>query len=349
VSVERASPKRRIAGAAALLLLVCIAVVTWLYMAYYGAGPAATNGDKTVVVLRTGSGVSEIAETLEQGGAIKSAAAFKIAARLTGAHRTLQAGEYQFPSGASLAEVLDAVRKGDVVRWFVTVPEGRSSVQVIDILNASPVLVGTAEVPAEGSLLPDTYEVTRGDTRASVVKRMQQARNKALAELWAKRAADLPISTPEQAVILASIVEKETGVASERARVAAVFVNRLRMGMRLDSDPTIVYGITKGRPLGRGLRVSEIQAVTPWNTYRVSGLPPTPIANPGREAIAATLNPAKTTDLYFVADGSGGHAFSQTYEQHLANVARWRQIEKAAPPVYAAPAAPAAAAPAQAR
>ena len=176
--------------------------------------------------------------------------------------------------------------------------------------------------------MPETYEISRGDTRASVVRRMQQAHDEALAALWAERAPNLVVRTPEEAVILASIVEKETGIASERPQVAAVFTNRLRRGMRLESDPTIVYPITKGRPLGRGIRRSELEAGTPYNTYRIEGLPPTPITNPGREALRAVLNPPESTALYFVADGTGGHVFAATYEVHLRNVARWRSIDR---------------------
>jgi UPF0755 protein len=176
--------------------------------------------------------------------------------------------------------------------------------------------------------MPDTYEVIRGESRQAVIERMQAAQAAVIAELWPGRAQGLPFSTPEQAVVLASIVEKETGQAEERPQVAAVFVNRLRLGMRLESDPTIIYGITQGRPLGRGLRRSEIDRHTDWNTYQIDGLPPTPIANPGRDAIAAVLNPPPSRNLFFVADGSGGHAFAETYQQHLQNVARWRAIEQ---------------------
>jgi UPF0755 protein len=227
-----------------------------------------------------------------------------------------------------MASVLGDIRAGRVVRRLLTLPEGWTSGNAADAINAAAMLTGVAEEPPEGSILPDTYEIQRGEERADVVRRMREARDKVLAALWAKRQPDLPLKTPEEAVTLASIVEKETGVPSERPRVAAIFINRLRVGMPLQSDPTIIYGITKGRPLGRGIRASELAAATPYNSYKVAGLPPTPIANPGREALAAVLNPPKTDELYFVADGTGGHAFASTYEEHAKNVERWRKIER---------------------
>jgi UPF0755 protein len=233
-----------------------------------------------------------------------------------------------------MAEVLGKIRRGEVVRHMVTVPEGATSAQALAILMRHPVLTGTAAVPPEGALLPETYDIQRGDDRAAVLKRMMAARDKALAELWANRQQGLPVKTPEEAVILASIVEKETGIASERPRVAAVFVNRLRRGMRLESDPTIIYGLSRGEPLldasgrRRGLRRSELDRPNPYSTYQIDGLPPTPIANPGLEALRAVLNPPETNELFFVADGAGGHVFAPTFEQHLRNVARWREIER---------------------
>src|SRR5690606_35865774 len=253
---------------------------------------------------------------------------FRAAVTLTGSDRSLRAGEYRIESRASLRAVVRKLTSGEVVRHFVTLPEGRSSAQAVDILDANQVLTGEVEVPPEGSLWPETYEVTRGETRASVIARMRAARDEAVAELWATRAPNLPVSTPEEAVILASIVEKETGMDGERGLVAGVSVNRLRQGMRLESDPTIVYGVNGGRPLGRGIRLSELQRPTPYNTYLIPGLPPTPIANPGRQALEAVLNPPDTDYLFFVADGTGGHAFARTFDEHLANVARWRGIER---------------------
>ncbi|NEX91311.1 endolytic transglycosylase MltG [Caulobacter sp. 17J65-9] len=336
-----------LSGAATIFVgLVLASVAVWFF--YWGPGPKAPHGTETVVVMRDGAGVSEIAAKLEREGVIRSADLFKAAAQITKADRRLKAGEYVFPSRAPLTEVLRMMRDGEVRRWFLTVPEGRSVAQAMDLLNASPVLVGTVEAPAEGSLLPETYELTRGESRAAVLKRMQVARDVALAELWAKRQAGLPLKSPEEAVILASIVEKETGLASERPKVAAVFVNRLNKGMRLESDPTLIYPVTKGRPLGRGIRLSEKERDTPYNTYLIAGLPPTPITNPGRDALAAVLNPPKTQDLFFVADGTGGHVFAASYDQHLKNVAQWRRIEAdrakaaAAKPQTAVAGAPAA-------
>lgn len=334
--------KAGILSGLATAVLLGIAVLAWAFASYTADGPDARQGDDTVVTLRSGAGVSEIGGALAEAGVIRSATAFRVAAQLTGADRDLRAGEYRIESRASLADVIDTLRSGTVVRHFVTIPEGWSVAQAIDILNNEDVLVGEiTTAPPEGSLMPDTYEVTRGETRQSVIDRMQAAQTALIEELWPTRAQGLPFSTPEQAVILASIVEKETGIAAERPRVASVFINRLRLGMRLESDPTIIYGITQGRPLGRGLRRSEIDRHTDWNTYQINGLPPTPIANPGRPAIEAVLNPPTTRDLFFVADGTGGHIFAPSYAEHLANVARWRAIERARTPVAGEVPAPA--------
>ncbi len=336
-------------AASATFSLFLIAALVWAWSVYYAPGPSARAGEATVVSLSSGSGVSAIAAQLKSAGVIRSTDMFKAAATLTGADRKLRAGEYQVPTKASLRTVLRLLTDGRVVRHYVTIPEGWSSLQAVDILNKEAVLTGTVDTPpAEGSLWPDTYEVSRGETRASVVARMQRAMTENLARLWATRSATTVVRTPEEAVILASVVEKETGLATERPRVAAVFSNRLRMGVRLESDPTIVYGITHGRPLGRGIRQSELQADTGYNTYLIDGLPPTPIANPGKDAIAAVLNPPRSNDLFFVADGTGGHVFASTYEQHLVNVARWREIERrkaGLPPGATPPAAPGALAP----
>ncbi len=316
-------------GASGALLLLVVAVAAWSAWTYAGPGPAAADGPATTVILSKGSGVSGIADTLETAGVIRSGGLFATAARLTGAATRLQAGEYLIPSRASMAAIIADVRAGKVVRHLVTIPEGWTSDMAVDALLASDVLTGPVAAPPEGSILPDTYQVQRGDSRVKVMNRMRRAHDALLAELWPRRAPGLPIATPDEAVTLASIVEKETGVAAERPRVAAVFMNRLRIGMRLQSDPTIIYHITRGRPLGRGIRASELADVNPYNSYQVAGLPPTPIANPGRAAIAAVLNPPKTGDLYFVADGTGGHAFAADLATHERNVARWREIERA--------------------
>lgn len=325
-------------GAGLVVALLLLGVAGWFYL---GPGPSAREGDSTVVVFKDGSSVAQMGRELKDAGVIRSPRLFRLAAKLTGADRRLRAGEYQFQSGASLASVVETLRSGKVVRHFVTVPEGRTVAQAIRILQAEPVLVGeVTRIPPEGSILPETYEITRGETRQAVIDRMRQAQEDLLADLWPKRQAGLPFDTQREAVTLASIVEKETGIARERPEVAAVFVNRLRQGMRLESDPTIIYGITKGEPLGRGIRASEIRAPHPWNTYVIDGIPPSPIANPGRDAIAAVLNPPSTRYLFFVADGTGGHDFSVTYAEHSAKVARLRQLERRA--AAAAPATTAA-------
>lgn len=331
---ETATLGRRLAAmAGGGLVVVAVAALAvgggavWLYG---GPGPKAKNGEYTSVVLRRGASVSEIAGALEAGGAIRSSSLFLTAAQITGAARRLKAGEYEFPNRASLSTVLAMVRDGKVVRHQVTVPEGVTSEMVVEILQRSPVLVGDVPTPPEGAVLPETYQVERGEERAAVLQRMMDDRDKVLNALWEQRQQGLPFQTKDEAVTLASIVEKETALASERPRVAALFTNRLRLGMRLDTDPTVIYGITRGRPLGRGLRRSELDAFTPYNTYKITGLPPTPIANPGREALAAVMNPPKTDELYFVADGTGGHVFAKTYEEHERNVAQWRQIERQA-------------------
>jgi UPF0755 protein len=324
-SVKRPTPIWIPAVIAVLILLAGAAEAL-----YFGSGPNARNGAaSTSVVLAPGSGVSGIGQSLEKAGVIRSRFLFMAAATVTGAARQLKAGEYAFPSRAALATVLDTIRAGKVVRHVVTIPEGLTSKAAVEILNGTAELTGLAKAPAEGALLPETYEVTRGEDRAAVLNRMVLARDKLLADLWESRAKGLPYRSPDEAVILASIVEKETAKPSERPLIAAVFVNRLEKGMRLESDPTVIYGLTSGAPLGHGLRVSELASDTPYNTYRISGLPPTPIANPGRASLEAALDPAPSEALYFVADGAGGHVFADTLDAHLRNFARWRAIEQA--------------------
>jgi UPF0755 protein len=314
-------------GASGLATLAFALVVfgLWGLWVYGAAGPST---QETTVVLRHGAGLPEIASQLEDQHVVRSASVFVAAAQISGAARRLKAGEYDFKAHASIASVLSALRNGKIVRHFVTIPEGRTSQQAVDILMADPVLTGSAPVPAEGTLLPETYEVQRGEDRAAVLQRMVTARDKLLAQLWPKRRADLPFKDMEEAVAMASIVEKETSRADERPRVAAVYINRLEKGVRLESDPTIIYGLTRGAPLGHGIRQSELYTITPYNTYLVAGLPPTPICNPGRASIAATLDPPHTNELYFVANGQGGHVFSSTFEEHQKNVAHWRQVEQ---------------------
>ena len=315
-------------GSAAVTLAVVLALaLAWAIWSYQGPGPSTDGGETRVVMLRKGSGLTEIASTLERAGAIRSKATFAAAAQITGAAKSLKAGEYEFKSRASMASILRDIREGKIVVHQVTIPEGMTSEAAVELLMARADLTGAVAEPPEGSILPETYQYERGEDRSAVLKRMLDARDELLMLLWAKRQPGLPFTTPQEAVTLASIVEKETGIASERPEVAAVFVNRLRAGMRLESDPTIIYGLTGGKPLGRGLRASELAAPNPYNTYQIDRLPPTPIANPGRAALAAVLDPPKTDYLFFVADGTGGHVFAATYDEHLKNVAKWRQVE----------------------
>lgn len=290
-------------------------------------GPLAS--DKTILIPK-GTGISEIAEILTREGVIANPTLFELYANLNRSKGNLKAGEFLFKANVDVSEAIDTLIQGRALLHSVTIPEGLTSEQIVARLRENDTLTGDVrEVPREGSLLPDTYKFERGQTRQQVVNQMQTFQKEALAKAWAKRSPDLAIRTPQELVILASIVEKETGKGDERARVAGVFVNRLAKRMKLQSDPTIVYGIVGGKgTLGRGILKSEIERATPYNTYAIEGLPPGPIANPGRAALEAAASPAKTRDLFFVADGSGGHAFAETYEQHLRNVARWRQVER---------------------
>jgi UPF0755 protein len=285
----------------------------------------------TVIVIPKGEGVREIASRLEREGVISDQRIFVAAVVFYfRAQSKLKAGEYAISKHASMRSVLDTLIEGKAILQSVTIPEGLTSYQVVERLNAHPNLTGKIDlIPPEGSLMPDTYRFARGTDRNELIARMQSEQRKYIEKIWPKRATSLPVKTPEEAVILASIVEKETGKVDERPRVASVFVNRLRKKMRLQSDPTIIYGLSGGRgTLGRGILKTELEQPTPYNTYTKRGLPPTPIANPGRAAIEAVLRPAKTNDLYFVADGSGGHAFSETYADHKEAVAEWRIVEK---------------------
>jgi UPF0755 protein len=241
----------------------------------------------------------------------------------------LRAGEFRFPAGVSMEGAVEVLVKGEVVSYAITLPEGLTSVEIVDLIKADPVLVGEVEaVPPEGTLLPETYHFVRGDSRQDLLDRMAGAMNTLLAELWRDRQDGLPLDSPEEAVILASVVQKETGLADELPLVASVFVNRLERPMRLQSDPTVIYAITRGEtPLGRPLTRADLEIEDPFNTYVSDGLPPGPIANPGRAALAATLDPPETDFYYFVADGSGGHAFARTLAEHNANVAKWRRIQ----------------------
>jgi UPF0755 protein len=291
--------------------------------------------DKVVFIPR-GNGPSAIAEILEQEGVIDKAWLFE-ATHLLAGRPTLKFGEYQFKEGITLKDVREVLIEGKSILHSVTIPEGLTSEQIVGRLRENDILVGEIRsIPKEGALLPDTYKFDRGMSREQLLSSMERAQKKLLSEVWARRSPDIPIKSPNDMVILASIVEKETGRSDERTRVASVFVNRLNRGMRLQSDPTIIYGLVGGKgSLGRGILSSEIQQATPYNTYVINGLPPGPIANPGRASLEATANPSKTRDIFFVADGTGGHAFAETLEQHNRNVARWRQIESGSVPAPA--------------
>ncbi|MBO6609681.1 MAG: endolytic transglycosylase MltG [Altererythrobacter sp.] len=286
----------------------------------------ATVEEDTAFVIRTGSSLTSVANQLEEQGLISSADGFLLHAKLFGSGDPIQAGEFALTANMSQADILRAFQSGDVIRRFITIPEGMPSVLVHERLMSEELLTGEIDVPAEGSVLPDTYDFERGENRQAVLGRMQSAMTAYLTEAWAQRGDNIAVITPEEAVILASVVEKETGKPSERRMVAGLYSNRLKIGMRLQADPTIIYPITKGRPLGRRIRRSEIDAVNDYNTYSMAGLPKGPITNPGRESIAAALNPAKTSALFMVADGSGGHAFAETNSEHEANVAKWRRF-----------------------
>ncbi len=340
----------RLSGFLTLLVFVSIIVGGGiLYGRSMMSQPGPLDQDKVVFIPR-GSGASEIAAILEQNGVISSAFSFEVAHVLSGA-QSLKAGEFQFKQNASLSDVRDVLINGRSIQHSITIPEGLTSEQIVQRIQENDILQGEIRnIPREGALLPDTYRFERGTSREQMLARMEREQRRVLQEIWARRSPDIPLKNPNELVILASIVEKETGRADERTRVASVFINRLNRGMRLESDPTIIYGIVGGKgSLGRPILASEIRAPTPYNTYVINGLPPGPIANPGRASMEATANPSKTRDIFFVADGTGGHAFAETYEQHQRNVARWRQIEQGASPTQAAPptAAPAPTQPAQ--
>ncbi|MGE4065044.1 MAG: endolytic transglycosylase MltG [Rhodospirillaceae bacterium] len=315
-----------------LFLLVVIGAAAggaYLWFARSVLVPGPLQETKTLVI-ESGSGLGAIARQLERGGVIAHARLFELQARRSGQARALKPGEYRFEPGISVVAALDKIVRRDVVVRFVTVPEGLVTKSIQRILDEAPGLVGEPGTDiADGDLLPETYRYEWGDTRAALTGRMRAARDQALAELWESRTPDLPIATPQEAVILASIVEKETGIAAERPRVAAVFLNRLKRGMKLQSDPTVIYGIApEAGDLERSITRADLETPTPFNTYIVTGLPPSPICHPGRAALAAVLKPIQSDELYFVADGTGGHAFAATLAEHNKNVARWRQIER---------------------
>ena len=315
--------RRILAGAVAVALLVA----GWALLdGWVGAGPLP---DAHTVIVPDGGNLNTVSIRLQKMGAIYSARAFRFHARLFASAGKVRAGEFLIPAQASESDILKIITGDEALRRFVTIPEGLPSIMVSERLAAQPLLNGPVSTPDEGSVLPETYDFQRGDTRQAMLARMQAAMTKVLDEEWAKRVEGLPVKTKEEALVLASIVEKETGKAAERPMVAGLYENRLKKGIMLQADPTVIYPITKGKPLGRRIRQSEILAVNGYNTYSMAGLPRGPITNPGRAAIVAVLHPAQTDALYMVADGTGGHAFAATLEDHNRNVERWFAIRRA--------------------
>src|SRR6201997_383081 len=361
---ERARNPFVVVGNAIITIVVLLLIGTGTAY-YYGKQTLETPGplqEDKVVNIPARAGKRDIADVLQREGVIDVNPWVFIGGVLAmKASSALKPGEYSFQKSASLRDVIATIVEGKVVQHAVTIPEGLTSEQIVARLTDNDIFTGSVrEIPREGTLLPETYKFPRGTTRDQVIQRMQQAQRRVLAEVWEHRSPDLPLKTPEHLVTLASIVEKETGRADERSRVAAVFANRLRQKIKLQSDPTIIYGLVGGKgTLGRAIKRSEIAQPSPYNNYVIAGLPPGPISNPGRASLEATANPARTRDLFFVADGTGGHSFTETYDQHQKNVAKLRSTEKQiqndtvepaddAPPPAAAPAAadaPTAAAP----
>jgi peptidoglycan lytic transglycosylase G len=303
-------------------------IIGWGSSQMKGAGKFA---EDIVFEVKKGDRFQAVSERLLEEGLISDARIFRISARYSGDNAKLKFGEYKIPAYSSMDEVLGIIVSGKALAYQVTIPEGLTSWQVVQLLNEEPLLTGEIldkDIPPEGSLAPNSYSISKGDDRAAIIRRMTLAQHKIITEAWELRAKDLPLASPDEALTLASIIEKETGVNSEREIVSSVFINRLNRGMKLQTDPTVIYGITKGKGvLGRGIRLSELRNKTEYNTYVIEGLPPTPIANPGRAAIEAALNPATTNFVFFVADGTGGHAFAETIGEHNKNVRQWRKIE----------------------
>lgn len=295
-------------------------------------GPAVV---RTVVVVKTGSSLTAIAQQLASNGVVRSGLAFDAGVLLRGRAHQLKAGEYGFPAQASEAAVMDMLVTHKVIEHRLTIAEGLTSSMAVGLIDADSALAGKSPQVPEGSLLPETYLFELGTPRAQILARMHKAQAEVIDKLWPMRRAGLPFNSPDDALKLASIVEKETAVASERPHVAAVYINRLKAGMKLEADPTIIYGLTGGVALGHEIRQSELQMPNPYSTYQIDGLPPTPICNPGRDSIAAVLAPADSQDLYFVADGSGGHVFARTKAEHEQNVARWRALQEQAKSTHA--------------
>ena len=314
-----------------LVTLVTIAAIGMVYYGfreYQAPGPLATD---TTFLVREGAGINEIAAGLERREIISQYRVFTAVTKFLGDDQKLRHGEYEIKAHASMLDIMELMKSGKSISYSVTLPEGLTVKQIFRKLAADEVLEGDlpTDLPPEGSLRPDTYKFTRGNKRSAIVEQMKAAQAKLLDEVWDKRDKDLPVATKEELLVLASIVEKETGKSDERPQVASVFINRLRKNMRLQSDPTIIYGIYggDGKPADKPITQSDKTKETPYNTYVIKGLPPTPIANPGRAALEAVANPSHTNYLYFVADGTGGHAFAETLEEHNENVKRWRKLE----------------------
>jgi UPF0755 protein len=297
----------------------------WEERNFVAPGPTAS---ETVVMISPGSSTRIVAGVLAKSGVVSNPILFRVGVLRRGKASALKAGEYAFPASVSMADAMAMLIERKVLQHRITVAEGLTSDAAVALVDADPALTGPSTVTPEGSLLPETYLFERGTTRAAILVRMHKAQQDLVEDLWSKRKPGLPFNTPDEALKLASIVEKETGVQSERARVAAVFINRLRAHMRLESDPTIIYGLTKGVPLGHPLRQSELETPNPYSTYQIDGLPPTPICNPGKGVIAAVMNPATSDELFFVADGTGGHVFAKSASEHQRNVAQLRRRER---------------------
>lgn len=314
--------RRLLIGVAAL----AVAALLGIYLLWWGPGPKP--GPHTVMI-QEGASVGSVARKLAAEGAIPGTAkTYYVMARLFGSHDPIQAGEFDIPKGMGGAAILELLQHGKPVQRLLTVIEGMPAITVSEKLTSNPYLSGPTPAINEGSLLPNSYGYQRGQTRTSLVKSMQDAMQKTLAQLWPRRSSDCPVKSPEEAVTMASIVEKETGKPAERPMIAGVYCNRLRIGMKLDADPTVIYAVTKGKPLGRRILKSELESPNDYNTYRHPGLPPGPIANPGKASIEAVLHPAQTKALYFVADGTGGHVFADTLEEQNANVARYYALRR---------------------
>lgn len=324
---------RRIAGIPAWILWAALALLAAivagaLWVAAVWTRSAEPDASRVEVSIPRGAGLGQAARLLAAAGVVEHARTFELAARFIGDDRPIQYGLYAFRRGAGWGETLDRMQRGDVILLRILIPEGMPSILVAEQLMRQERLTGEVEAPAEGSVLPATYVARPGEERAAVLARMQAEMTQTLENLWAERSADTVVRTPEEAIILASIVEKETAQADERRRIAGLYTNRLRRGMRLEADPTVIYPVTKGKPLGRRIRRSELAADNGYNTYLRAGLPDGPITNPGRESIAAVLDPEEHDYLFMVADGGGGHAFARSFAEHQANVAKWYAIRR---------------------